>query len=104
MQNIPGIIVNPLVPREYNENIPCVRILRKKNEEKQHVFSLDFSQLRMHFSRVLGILPELAVIFKEILVFHLYNKRQKTMYAQAKKPYEHSSENSRVWDKNQYFT
>ena len=36
--------------------------------------------------------------------FRLYNKRKKTMYAQAKKLYAHPSENSRVWDKNKHFT
>ena len=39
----------------------------------------------MHLASVWGILPELAVIFKDNLVFHLYNKRNKTMYAKAKK-------------------
>ena len=68
------------------------------------MFSLDFIQLRMHFSNVWGIFPELAVIFYENLVFCLYNKRKKTMYAQAKKSYAHPSESSRVWDKNQHFT
>ena len=37
MKIIQGIIGNPLVPREYNENSPCVRILVKK-EVKQHIF------------------------------------------------------------------
>ena len=46
--------------------------------------SLDFSQLRMHFSSVWGIFPELAVIFQENIAFHLYNKKKKTVYAQAR--------------------
>ena len=73
-------------------------------EKRGKCFSLDFSQLRMHFSSVWRIFPQLAVIFKDNLVFRFYNKRNKTMYAQAKKPYAHPSENSRVWDKNQHFT
>ena len=71
---------------------------------KTTCFSLDFSQLRMHFSSVWGIFPVLAVIFQAHLVFHLYNKRKKTMYTQAKKPYEYLSENSRVRNKNEHFT
>ena len=31
-------------------------------------------------------------------MFRLYNKTKKTMYAQAKDPYAHPSENSRIWE------
>ena len=38
-------------------------------------FSLDFSQLRMHFSSVLGILPELTVIVKDNFVFTIKERK-----------------------------
>ena len=74
------------------------------NRSKTTCFFLDFSQLWMYFSSVCGIFLELAVIYKNNLVFRLYNKRNKPMYAQAKKPYAHRYENLWVWDKNQHFT